>query len=384
MHELKLALAGQVVEQRSLAQWLKSWQVGQVLQARVLDASATGRLLLGVAGHQLVASTESTVPKGTALTLQVSGLTPVPSLKVLNLPVYGPAPQNLVNQQMQILLPRQNSVTAPLTTLLDPAQKVNILSLLGVKSQLLERLQSSLAQLGLPVNLKSLQKRVVQSGFFLEADLLQQLNSGRALPEGDIKSLLMRILQQINQAGARAAGPGAPPVEQALLQTLRTQVEGALAAITLNQLTAAQAQERPGGLWLFDMPFRVQDTLRDLRLTIERREPSPDDKRSADNESGDSAVQQREWRVFIRVSLPQLGPLEAEMFLRGTRVSLVLYAQLVATVGRLESRLPMLRDAIEHCQLEVSVLRCQLGARSGGSDISESDPRWRPCVDVTI
>lgn len=370
MNEVKLALANQVLDQRQLGQWLKSWQVGQVLQARVLETAPSGRMLLGVAGRQLVATTEVAVPRGTALALQVYSVFPLPSLKIMNLPLHSPVLPNLQQQRLQHLLPRQGSITAPLLTLLDPAQKVNILSVLGVKTDALARLEKGFSHLGLLTELKGLQTAVASSGLFLEADLLHQLNQSGAASPTDLKATLLKILQQLQGVASRMPGGVLPAPQETLLASLRGQLEGALAVITLNQLAVTQAEARPAGIWLFDMPFLVRNALRDLHLTIERR----------DEEDSSDELQSQEWRALVRVVLPRLGPLEAELFLRGRRASVAVYAMLPESVALLESHMALLQDNIERCGLEVSVLACHLGPRQ----VEDLDTHWHSCVDLTI
>lgn len=390
MNEVKVALAGQLLEQRQLGQMLKSWQVGQVLQARVLDTLPNGRLLLGVGGQQVLASSEFAVPRGTILSLQVNSLFPLPTLKVQNTPLHTPVnstiqgplhspvpantSQQLLQQQVQQLLPRQGSVSAPLLTLLNPAAKVNILSVLGVKTDVLERLNQSFSQLGLLTDLKSLQQSIAQSGLFLESDLARSLALGQQPPAGlmqnDLKAMLLRVLQQLRDVTIRLPAGALPDADEATLVVLRNQLEGALAAITLNQLAVTGPDVRPGGLWLFDMPFLVRNVLHDLTLSIEGDAKNPDSK----------AAQSDQWRVLVRVSLPQLGPIEAEFFLQGQRVSIAIYAQLTEGAQFLEARLDRLQVALEQCGLEVSVLRVHHGFRGD----TEKQARWQPGVDVVI
>jgi hypothetical protein len=86
MDELQLAFTLPRVEQKNLGPLLRSWQLGQVLQARVVDQSSPGNLLLRIGGHQLTATAGFQVPKGTLLSLEVTGLFPAPSMKVINPP----------------------------------------------------------------------------------------------------------------------------------------------------------------------------------------------------------------------------------------------------------------------------------------------------------
>ncbi len=370
MNELKVAIASALLEQRSLGQLLKSWQVGQVLQARVLDTQANGRLILGVGTQQLVATSDVSVPKGAMLSLQVNSLFPVPSLQVRNFPLHSPVPVNPEQQRLQQLLPRQGSVSAPLVTLLNPEPEVNILSVLGAKTELLERLNKTMAQLGMLTSLESLQSSVARSGLFFEADLAQGLAMRTAVGQQDLKALLLRLQQQIREVASRIAPGTLASANEAALASLRAQVEGALAAITLNQMAVTASDVRPGGLWLFDMPFLVRGALRDLALTIEQREA---------REQEDEALS-KEWRAVIRVELPHLGPVEAELFLREQRVSVAIYAPKPEGARLLDRGLSVFRETLERCNLQVAVLRVHPCAREEVDD----GARWQPGLDVTV
>ncbi|MFK7974658.1 MAG: flagellar hook-length control protein FliK [Halioglobus sp.] len=397
MNEVKVALASQLVEQRQLGQLLKSWQVGQVLQGRVIDTQPNGRLLLGVGGQQLLATSEVPVARGAVLSLQVSSLFPLPTLRVQNLPLqspllgagngvqHSPVPlnpnlrghqqsQQHYKDQLQLLLPRQGSVSAPLVDLFNPAVKVNILSVLGVKTDVLERLNKSFSQLGLLTDLKNLQQSVARSGLFLEASLAHSLMSGTrpdsSLGQHDLKAVLLRLQQQLHDVTHRLPPGALPEPEKEALIMLHSQLEGALAAITLNQLAVTASETRPGGIWLFDMPFLVRESLRDLSLTIEKGK----------RETAQADDEDQEWRATVKVSLPALGPIEGEFFLQGHKVSIAIYAQLIEGANFLEARLGMLDTALTQHGLDVSVLRVHHGTR----DSHSAESRWQPGVDITI
>ena len=92
MEELQLALTAARVEQKNFGLWLKSWQVGQVLQALVTDKFPSGQLVLRVAGQQITATADIPVQKGAVLTLEVNRLTPTPTLKIIDAPVASVGP----------------------------------------------------------------------------------------------------------------------------------------------------------------------------------------------------------------------------------------------------------------------------------------------------
>ena len=273
-----------------------------------------------------------------------------------------------LEQQLRWLLPRRGPVSAPLATLLDPAQRVNILSLLGGARGELAGLEKSLHTLESLAVATQLKAAVALSGLFSEADLRRMLRDSPAAHERDLRSLLQALLGRVDE---RAARSGNAP-EQVLLAGLRTQLEGALATLALQQLSAAarrtgRAEDGRGTTWLMAIPFKWAGVVSDLELAIEQR----------DRPRGQSGAEDDGWRVNLRLSLPGLGPLEAELSLQGRVVAVVLYAQLPAALDVLHSRSPLLQMALERCGLQVSVLRCLLGtARSHA-------PRLQPGLDCT-
>ncbi|MFT5767719.1 MAG: flagellar hook-length control protein FliK, partial [Halioglobus sp.] len=83
-------------------------------------------------------------------------------------------------------------------------------------------------------------------------------------------------------------------------------------------------------------------------------------------------------KVLLSMSLPKLGDIEADLFLGGNKVSVVMYAQAQHTAELLNSRLPKLRAGLESYGLNVSVLLCHQGQRK--TEIAKT--QWTLSVDV--
>ncbi len=160
---------------------------------------------------------------------------------------------------------------------------------------------------------------------------------------------------------------GAPPAPQAAVQAtidlvnrignLRTdllrQTEAALARIQLHQL-ASQPREVERGLleWLFELPVRRGDdidlwSMRFVREQAERR--------------AQKHKVQHTWSVQLGFDLPGLGPVQAQVTLRGERVSTRFWT------GK-EEALPLFRDNLQALQkmfgkagLEIGKLDCVPG-----------------------
>ncbi len=167
--------------------------------------------------------------------------------------------------------------------------------------------------------------------------------------------------------------PGSVPVPQAAVQAtidlinrignLRTdllrQTETALARIQLHQL-ASQPREAERGLleWLFELPVRRGDDidLWSIRFAREQTDSHAKKRRA-----------QHSWSVQLAFDLPGLGPVQAQISLRGERVSTRFWA------GQ-EQVLPLFRDNLQALQkmfgdagLEVGELDCVPGPMPSGA-----------------
>lgn len=347
MDKLQFALVASGSFQKSSGAWLRSLQLGQVLQARVVDKSPSGGLMLSVGAHKITAASDISVPKGASLQLEVSAVFPAPSMRIISIPPPNAPMIDPLQSQRQLLLSTQGEVLGPFITLLDPSKRVNILSLEGVKNGALDKLLAHLNQFSQLTDPKTLQKALLQSGLFLESELLRMSDAGIVLSRADMKGALFRLLYKINQS---LTGSRGRDVAQLALLSLRGEIEGAIATITLNQLSSSQVDGRAGCIWLFDMPFRIHDSLRGLLVSIEREGAAS---------QAESGAQQ--WKIRFSVELPRLGAIVAELYMRGSRVSAVFYVEQEAAFRALDERLFQLRIGLEKLGFEVSVLRCHLG-----------------------
>jgi len=370
MDELKSAIAASAVQHKNLQPLLKSWQVGQLLIARVQDKTPSGNLLLQVSGQKVVAAADLTVQKGAVLMLEVTALNPSPSLKVVHNPVSQVMASNHpLENQLQLLIPRQGSVAAPLLALLESGQSANILSLLGVKNDEVLQLLKSAPALNTLSDPKVLQKAILESGLFLESELARIALRGGVLSHTDLKAVLLKLLFRIEQSISRArTQAGGQSLPNSLLE-LEAETKGALATITLNQLAAGSRDDRDGNTWLFDMPFRYADSLYGLTIAVARQS------------SGDDAppeAHRDDWKVLLSLCLPRLGEIEADLFLSGSKVSVVVYAQAQQTADKLNEQLPGLKAGLERQGLNVSVLLCHHGQR--GYEMAKT--QWTLTVDI--
>ncbi|MEH6616248.1 MAG: flagellar hook-length control protein FliK [Porticoccus sp.] len=351
MEELQLALTAARVEQKNFGLWLKSWQVGQVLQALVVDKAPSGETVLRVGGHQITATVDIPVQKGAVLMLEVSSLSPIPTLKIVNASTSSVAQADPLLGKLQLLLPQQGKVVDPIMTLMASAQSANILSLLGVKSDDIDRLLKHLNRLDQLANPKLLKAALGRSGLFLESQMQLLAATGGLLPSGDLKAELLRLLHRVNRRLQKLRGDVSSEHMLGPLLNLQRELEGAIASISLDQLAACQTDDAGGCIWSFEIPVRFKDSVESLLLTISR-----------ESDSANIPEERQDWKATLSVTLPVLGMIEAELFLRGQKVSVVIYSEDDTTTRFMDSHLGQLKTGLESRGLDVSVLLCRQGS----------------------
>jgi len=355
MDELRLGPSQTARVAADQAALVRGWQVGQVLRAQVLDSSAAGGALLNIAGRQVSAATDIFLPQGAWLSLRITGLGPTPTVRILEAPIRTREAPGRLERQTLALLPRQGGVATPLQALFQGGQSVNLLSLLGIQGGAEAAVIEELVLQGPPRSPEALQKAFLQSGLFFESGLAQQ--GARGLPL-DLKALLFRLRNRVDRIQADRQLLGAGSAAQTLLAGLARDVEGALATITLNQLSAVQYAQQDAVYWVFHVPFRAREHVHAVTVAVGHGGTGADDNDEA-----------REWKALLDLDLPALGHLEAEVFLRERRVSVVIYVEREETRQLLALSLPALSARLEAEALEVGVVRVHAGSR--GTAVSD-------------
>ena len=271
------------------------------------------------------------------------------------------------------LLPQQGRVLNPFLTLFNPSQSANILALLGLKNVDLQRLLKQVQKVEQLVDPKLLKMAVGKSGLFLEPHLQQLISTGGLLPPGDLKAEFLRLLNRVNRRLKEHGRVSSDDTGILALEELKQELEGAITRITLNQL-AVSHPENPGQQWCFDIPIRFKETMASLSLSICR-----------DSESNGSLPDQQDWKATLSITLPKLGLVEAELFLRGQKISVVIFSKQLKIASLINDQIDQLRTGLESRGLDVSVLISREGELSakqksnntGGSNINS-------CVDERI
>ncbi len=336
---------------------LDQLKVGQVFQARVLDQPQTGLLRLQIATTQLLARSRAAIPTGTSLRLEVIKAGTLPELKVLR----DIGPRELKQQVLRTAFARQ----------MPPAEVRQAVTSLRAQagsertSEPLRQFNRITAASGVriapssPPTLDAAQiRRAVQlSGVLHEA----RLAAGSPPPRGDAKTQLLQLLGllrpelRLEAKGERAAPPPAEPGAtqpgsggDALLSRLIRLIEGSVTRIQLQQAAALPQEEGQRQAWQIDLPIHLPDETHDAILRIER------DAATAGAE-GDS------WAVKLVFQFDSIGTLQCRIGLNSDRVSTTFWCERPATLGRVEQRLPSLRDALEAQGLKVVHIAGVLG-----------------------
>tara|TARA_R110002110_G_C13470513_1_gene720873 strand:+ start:111571 stop:112686 length:1116 start_codon:yes stop_codon:yes gene_type:complete len=368
MVDAKLALTTTRADAVNVGALLRSWQVGQTLQALVTDKAPSGQLTLRIGGHQVNASADVAVQKGALLKLEVTSLSPTLTLKIVPAPTSNaqPAAQAL-DGQLKLLLPRQGNVTTPLSALLDPRVSANILALLGGSSATLAAVTRHLSRFEQLSDPKQLRAAVNHSGLFLESRLLSLLMGQSAALTPDLKADLLKLRQQIDQAALQSSQLNSKPHNNAALKAFSEQLDGALSTITLNQLASRGGEEAGRSIWLVHLPLSMSEPDQHLSLSIAREQKN----------SAQESDENDEWRAVVDVSLPSTGAIEADIFLRKEKLSLAMYCDRAETAQLMQQRADELRVALESRGMEVAVLASHKGRRTEPTQATAASS----CVD---
>jgi hypothetical protein len=395
---------------------LQNLRPGQVLQATTLSSTQNGTLQVQIGRTVLIAQSNITLPAGTALTLNVSKGGELPQLQI----VTSLTPKQLLQQSAASALPRQQ----PLQPLFQ-----NLTALLASGDPLpppFKALSSHFIQSILASNdpkfSQNFKAAVERSGPFLEAHLAKG-----EVPKQDLKATLIKMIQLLKpllensgqmQNGklttatstttqapllatstthstaplaaeaARLLNPTiksdpllqlsgkqppmavatgkveAPPPNPLLQQLvdLFKHLEGALARVQLHQTATLLSEESNKMVWQLELPIRHADRTDtfDMRIEGQKRASSGDDV-------------SHDWRLTIKFDLKPLGPMHANLTLKGgDELSTIFWAKQQKTLSLLNRYLPLLRSNLERTGFKVGRIEAYHGV------VPEADqPTWR-------
>ncbi len=327
----------------------KLMDIGQILNARVLEQHPNGQLRLLLANQVIRANLPNLPPlsPGDSLSLQLTSLSNTPQLKVLSFASQN-APENLLLRQ---LLPRQGNLQQLFQQLTGAGASAP--DSLKPLSQILNSQILNTERLGTEI----IRSMMLSSGIFLEANLarkqsettdlksalLRMVAQLRAGPEPQQNStLLTQLYNRFMQQGESSRNSALPDRQQMLLTQLRTAAEGALAKVEVRQLTTLQQSDDNRQSWQLSLPMLDQQKVKDLDIRIQR------EKQRKEAQGGDT------WTVNLHFDFDSSGPLDVRIDLKQEDIGVVFWAEWQETLQRVGKLMPKLEHALEKAGLTVT------------------------------
>ena len=318
MEELQISLTPARVEQRNFGLWLRTPQVGQVLNAVVADKLPSGEMVLRVGAERVTASSDIPLQPGARLLLEVKQVQPQITFRVLGA---GSMPNVAAPEAMSeaFKLQRQASALqapkdglAPLFSLMR-ALGSGSLQALGLDRAIVRQLQGAVKSSDELTQADALIRAIQGNGTFHESLLAHGTNTTAGLAADDLKGQLMRAVFKVRANLEDSDKLGLEAEHVGLLETLRSALEGGLKLITHNQLGSVPAEQTQlPQQWLFDIPFRYGEDVHNIGIQIFED--------GADDRAGEGAVP-KTWTAHLSLSMPGLGATEIVVKLVGDKIS---------------------------------------------------------------
>ena len=364
---------------------LRSWQIGQILEVRVINQDEGGTAKLQIGRYQFQAHTSTPLTPGEPLRLRVVSLGEQPVLERLH--TASPANETYA-QALRNALPRQGGLGPLLANLsvLARSEEAASLGLPGPLKEAAREVFSKIPGLFSLTQAEVLKASLANAGLFLEAKLASQPTDSMA---ADLKANLLRLATLLGSVEnhspddpvpppLRGVMPEAQPIAtatllsrasvQTALRDLATQVEASLARIEIGQLSALSTEHHPCPNWLIDLPVREGETVRVFQFRIEEEE-------------GHGKGQDRKrWSVTVAFELDGLGSMHARLTLFDRSISAYLWAEQTETYRLFERHLKELRQELYGADLETVDLRCFHGKPTGPALPSDA----HDLVDVRV
>ena len=318
MEELQISLTPARVEQRNFGLWLRTPQVGQVLNAVVADKLPSGEMVLKVGAERVTASTDIPLQPGARLLLEVKQVQPQITFRVLGA---GSMPNVAAPEAMSeaFKLQRQASALqatkdglAPLFSLMR-ALGSGSLQALGLDRAIVRQLQGAVKSSDELTQADALIRAIQGNGTFHESLLAHGTNTTAGLAADDLKGQLMRAVFKVRANLEDSDKLGLEAEHVGLLETLRSALEGGLKLITHNQLGSVPAEQTQlPQQWLFDIPFRYGEDVHNIGIQIFED--------GTDDSAGEGAVL-KTWAAHLSLNMPGLGAAEIVVRLVGDKIS---------------------------------------------------------------
>lgn len=363
----------------------RTWQVGALLHAKVVDIARDGGVTLRIGDALLSGKSPVPLQRGQSITLEVVQTGAQPVLKILDSAgTAGSATHDeQIAEALRTNLPRQAPLPqlfAKLTPLAQPQTQVTA----DLTRPLLEQITQLIGRLAHSRDTShaaGLRRALNDSGVFLEAKLSRP-NAEPAQFSSDIKAGLLQLRAALVAAAPAtsaaqelpAHNTGAPPLRGAPLQPqaaetaraapgtnptttaqLLTHIDAALARIQLSQIASLPVADDKKPAWMFELPVRHGELVNVFHVRIEAPDPNH---RHSDTPQANTLP----WCIELAFDLEQLGPMHARISTHQSHVSVSLWAQRTDTVSLFNQQLEMLRSSLQQDGLEVDNLVCLPGS----------------------
>ncbi len=328
-----------------------AWRVGQLVQGTVLHRLSASRVMLSIAGHELVASVPLRLAEGQQLLLRVSSLEPQPLLHLVSNPLKVlPEPRHSAPVAMGY---RSSALQQLLNTLmwLSNEQKPLVSGLPKSVRALIAGLLSGVRSADTLIVPDSLQRAIWDSGLLLEARLAS-ISDGLSTTSAidlDFKARLLQLRNVLDQHLQRS-----PLVLKLLsvdgtpLQRLLATVGKVVQRIEERQLSSLASAAKKAFAWQVEIPFWGADCVRIVELVLERHDSHADPALAA-------------WTASIALDVGALGIVLAQVTLTGQSIAVQLWATHSSALAWLSRRKDRLADSFSRLGLCVTSIRCEPG-----------------------
>lgn len=334
MEDLQIALNSARVDQRNQGLWVRSWHIGQTLQALIVDKTPSKGTLLRVDGQQLVVPADIPAQKGAKLMLQVAHMHPAPVLKLIQVinPASAPVVHFAALSELAQKLNRQSRTLISQQGRLD----TTISALLGLKKTNASKDQMAWIQ--------SLEQLIPASADLNGREDVERVFSelGGFASQGNSK--FVSVLREL----ARLQAATAVETKADQKSEIAFQIKQALAKIALNQLAGLQSREQGESNHFLDLPIRINEELVVAQVCL-AEDVSPS------TEEGDDDL--RRWQLWCQLHLSDAGKVVIKICIE-EQASLLLFAEDPSLRRRMRESLAQLSEQLGHAGVQLSALRC--------------------------
>lgn len=368
-------------------EFVKAWEVGQLLRGNVVSDPASQQRFVDIAGVRIKVAQNFPFANGQPLTLRVEQTAEQPALRIITPPLT--AHQSPLSEALRAVIHNQ----APLARLLPgliqlfnatgkaaatPAPVIDS-DIDGEAHKAIEQLRANLPKLNELFEAKPLRQRALESGTFFEQQLSSLLRQP-ATPalQRDLKFIILflvsRLRSTITDASVAVADAGkkqalAPAAEKGRqqpatadttlprldtarfeqLEKLLKISESILSRIQLNQLSSVAQSNEATQVWHIEIPYTHANRQEALQLRIAHD-------RNSSHEQGEAS-----WTVDFSFELDRYGQVMTHVTLQARSVSLRFVSETAQAQTLLANNLPLLESRLRALGFNVTALHAGQG-----------------------